>query len=83
MIYGITVEQWQKKYPELEPFDYPCHECGRILTTSIPFAWKQIVGLTAPECECGFKGTPYVYMRDPKYGDLLAMDKGFGEDRPK
>lgn len=70
-IYGITAEEWIRRYG-MEPFSYPCYHCARILTTSIPFAQGTLRGLQAPVCECGDEKTPYVIVRDPKYGDLFT-----------
>jgi hypothetical protein len=81
LVHGVSAETWTKRYG-IEPLTYPCHGCGRPLTTTIPFRQGQLVGLTAPKCECGEHKDPshpdgsrslppYVLMRDPKCGDLL------------
>lgn len=69
-VYGVSSEQWAKRFG-LEPFTYPCSECGIELTTTIPFAYDQLRGLAAPTCACGNEKTPYCLVRDPKFGDLL------------
>lgn len=71
LIYGVTAEAWSARYG-VEAFSHPCFECGRILTTSIPFAQGQLRGLQAPPCECGNEKTPYGLVRDPAYGDLFT-----------
>lgn len=69
--HGVTVEQWTERYG-CEPFSHPCGDCGRELTTSIPFAYGRLRGLIAPACECGNDRPPYCVVRDPKHGDLLG-----------
>lgn len=70
-VHGVTVEQWTARYG-IEPFSHPCSECGRVLTTTIPFAQGTIRGLRAPDCECGNDATPFGMVRDPAFGDLLT-----------
>jgi hypothetical protein len=70
-VYGVTAEAWADRYG-IEVFSHPCIECGRVLTTSIPFAQGQLRGLQAPPCECGHTQTPYGLVRDSKYGDLFS-----------
>lgn len=61
VVYGITAEQWQKRYG-VEPFSHPCSECGTMLTTSLPFVEDTIHGLEAPTCECGNVYTPFCFV---------------------
>ena len=70
-VYGVTAEEWTARYG-VEPFSHPCGECGRTLTTTLPFAQGQLRGLQAPPCECGNKQTPFALVRDPKHGDLFT-----------
>ncbi len=85
LVYGVTAEEWTRRYG-IEPFSHPCYGCGRMLTTTIPFRQGQLVGLTAPNCECGEHDVaadsgpddrrslpPYALTRDPKFGDLLDL----------
>jgi hypothetical protein len=72
-IYGLDPEKWARKHC-IEAFSHPCSECGRVLTTSIPFVQGQMRGLQAPPCECGNKQTPYGMVRDSKNGDLFSGD---------
>lgn len=67
-VYGDTSEQWAKRYG-LEPFAHPCGECSRTLTTSQPFAYGRLRGLSAPPCVCGNKSTPYCVVA--VRGDIL------------
>jgi len=69
-IYGITAEQWAARYGII-PFTDKC-ECGRDLTTSIPWAQGSLRGLRAPPCECGNENRPYCVVRDSRYGDLFT-----------
>ena len=71
VIHGVTAEAWINRW-DLVPCTYPCSECGRDCTTSIPFAYKTFRGLMAPPCSCGNDRTPYCLVRDPKYGDLFS-----------
>jgi hypothetical protein len=71
IVHGVTVETWTKRYGVL-PFSHPCSECGRMLTTTIPFAQGTLRGLAAPRCVCGNEATPYGLVRDSAYGDLFT-----------
>jgi hypothetical protein len=71
IVLGADAERWAKRY-DIEPFSHPCSECGRMLTTSIPFAEGTLRGLVAPRCACGNDLTPYGAVRDPKFGDLFS-----------
>ncbi len=71
LVYGISQESWTRRYGVL-PFSHPCSQCGRMLTTTIPFAQGTLRGLAAPTCECGNESTPYAMVRDPAYGDLFT-----------
>jgi hypothetical protein len=70
-VHGISVERWTARYG-IKPFSHPCSECGRVLTTTIPFVQGVLRGLRAPECECGNEATPFGFVRDPAYGDLIT-----------
>lgn len=72
-VYGVTAEAWCRRFG-CEIFSYPCSECGRMCTASMPFAQGQLRGLQSPPCVCGNKRTPYSVVRDPKYGDLFGGD---------
>lgn len=70
-VHGITAEEWTRRYG-VQPFSYPCHDCGRMCTTTIPFAQGTLRGLASPTCACGNEKTPYAMVRDPAYGDLFS-----------
>lgn len=57
-VHGVSAEEWARRY-DIAPFTHPCHDCGRPLTTSRPFAAGKMRGLAAPPCECGLEETPY------------------------
>ena len=67
---GTTAEAWCARY-DLEPFDAPCSSCGAVVRTTIPFAYRTLRGLIAPQCQCGTTDRPYCVVRAPKHGDLL------------
>lgn len=71
IVHGVTAEEWTARYG-VEPFSHPCFDCGRMCTTTIPFAQGTLRGLQAPRCECGNDRTPYALVRDPAYGDLFT-----------
>jgi len=73
VVHGVTAEAWTARYGVV-PYSHPCGRCGRVLRTTIPFVRGQMRGLKAPTCECGNERTPYVVVRDPKYGDLFGGD---------
>ncbi len=68
---GATAEQWTKRYG-IEPFTHPCGDCGRPLTTTVPFVKGPFRGLEAPPCVCGRTQTPYCYVSAPGQPDTLA-----------
>lgn len=70
-VFGATAAEWTARYG-VDSFSHPCSECGRVLTTSIPFVQGALRGLQAPPCECGNKATPFGLVRDPAYGDLFT-----------
>lgn len=70
-VHGTTVAEWTRRYG-IEPFTYPCSECGRPCRTTIPFVQGTLRGLQSPPCECGNDRTPYAIVRDPKHGDLFT-----------
>lgn len=71
LIFGVSAARWTARYGVL-PFSHPCLDCGRILTTTIPFVQGSLRGLQAPTCECGNEQTPFGLVRDPAYGDLFT-----------
>ena len=73
LIYGVSAETWTKRYG-VQPFSHPC-ECGRMLTTSIPFVQGALRGLQAPCCSCGHDPPPFAVVRDPAYGDLFTGEE--------
>ena len=70
LVFGVSAAEWTRRYG-VQPFEYPCYVCGRLLATSIPFAQGELRGLAAPQCACGDKQGPYAAVRDPALGDLL------------
>lgn len=57
-VHGIDPEQWAERY-DILPFTGDCPgQCGRTVTTSIPFAFRESRGLVAQQCECGAR-PPY------------------------
>lgn len=72
-VHGVTAEEWTARYG-IDAFTWPCSECGRPLTTTIPFAQGTLRGLAAPTCVCGNERTPFGLVRDPAYGDLFDGD---------
>lgn len=69
-VLGADPERWAARWGLL-PFRSPCLGCGRIMETTVPFAWRDYRGLIAPSCVCGEPNPPYCVVRDPKVGDLL------------
>ena len=63
-VYGVSAAEWTMRYG-IEPFSSPCGDCGRILTTSLPFVEGVLRGLRAPACECGQDQAPYVLLLEP------------------
>jgi hypothetical protein len=85
VVHGVSVEAWTKRHG-VTPFTSPCGNCGRVLTTSIPFVRGTLRGLMSPSCECGAVSlaeaesmppnqrrsiTPYGLVRDSRVGDLF------------
>lgn len=66
-VHGITTAEWTRRYG-VEPFSHPCSECGRVLTTTLPFAQGTLRGLEAPTCECGNERTPYAMLLEGPHG---------------
>ncbi len=65
-VMGISPEAWASRYG-LEVFSAPCPECGRSLSTTLPFACGALRGLMAPRCECGCGDVPYeIAQADPR-----------------
>lgn len=70
-LHGVDPEAWAKRH-EITPYTGPCGQCGRELTTSLPFVQGTLRGLRAPPCECGNEQTPYCVVRDSRHGDLFG-----------
>lgn len=70
-VHGVSAKAWSRRFG-IEVFSHPCSECGRMCTTSLPFAQGQLRGLQAPPCACGNVKTPFGLVRDAKYGDLFT-----------
>lgn len=49
----VTLEEWLKRYPDLDVVSRDCDQCGKKIIASIPFVSIDLVGLTAPRCSCG------------------------------
>jgi hypothetical protein len=49
----VTLDQWLKKYPELEVIEGFCDHCGEPLKAVKPFITNRYAGIMAPECRCG------------------------------
>jgi len=59
MIYPeISVEEWVKRYSDLEILEEECPNCERLVMVNIPFVSKSWVGLASKPCVCG--GLPIV-----------------------
>lgn len=71
IVHGATVAEWTRRFG-IQPFSHPCYVCGRLLTTTVPFAQGTLRGLAAPRCECGDEATPFCVVRDPRYGDFFT-----------
>jgi hypothetical protein len=71
VVHGADPKRWCERH-DLEFYTRPCSDCGAPCTTSVPFASGQFRGLLSPQCACGNKNTPFVFVRDSKYGDLLS-----------
>ena len=69
-VIGVSAEAWTRRYGVV-PFSFPC-VCGRMCTTTMPFAQGEYRGLQAPPCACGNALTPFAMVRDPKHGDLFS-----------
>jgi hypothetical protein len=67
---GVDPIRWASRF-DIEPASAPCGDCGRTLTTSLPFAVGKLRGLVAPTCTCGNVLTPYCVVAAE--GDLLAI----------
>jgi hypothetical protein len=70
--YGIDTMLWVERYG-MEPFHSKCSSCGAPTFTSIPFVTGEYRGLIAPKCGCGNEKTPYCFVRDPRFGDLIHV----------
>jgi len=70
-VLGQDPERWAARH-DIESFTHPCQECGRMLTTSVPFVYGTLRGLIAPTCVCGNEVTPYCVVRDARFGDLFT-----------
>lgn len=70
-VYGATPEEWERRFGVLA-YNHPCSACGRMCRTTLPFAQGTLRGLASPPCECGNARTPFVVVRDSRYGDLFT-----------
>lgn len=68
---GTDPVRWAARYG-IRSYTGPCHACGAMLTTSLPFAHGSLRGLVAPPCACGNTSTPYCVVRVDG-GDVLAV----------
>jgi hypothetical protein len=59
IVYGADVEKWCRRYG-LDAFECPCHDCGAIRRTVLPFIFETVAGLIAEFCPCGSTNRPYV-----------------------
>lgn len=80
-VLGGDPVRWAARY-DIEPFSFPCKECGVKLTTSIPFVCGPLRGLMAPTCRCGNQRTPYAVVREPGSGDLIT-GRGVEDPTPR
>ncbi len=65
-VMGIAPHTWASRYG-LEIFSAPCPKCGRLLSTTVPFACGTLRGLMAPPCKCGCGDVPYeIAEADPR-----------------
>lgn len=54
MIYpDIPLNEWRRKYPDLDILVRTCDHCGARMETSRPFISANYIGLTTPPCVCG------------------------------
>lgn len=49
----IRLEDWLKKYPELDLLEKECDSCGRTMIANVPFITKGFAGVISPNCQCG------------------------------
>lgn len=68
LVLGADPKRWAARFG-IRPFTHPCGRCGRMLTTSIPFACGTFRGLISPQCLCGNDRPPYGIVR--RDGDLI------------
>lgn len=54
MIYpDVSLEDWLKRYPELDLLEKECDHCGSLMRANKPFLTKGYAGVLSPKCECG------------------------------
>jgi hypothetical protein len=54
MIYpDVSLQDWLKKYPELDVLERTCPACGTIRKADRPFVRKGYAGVEAGNCICG------------------------------
>tara|TARA_Y100000034_G_C6910321_1_gene424375 strand:+ start:4234 stop:4482 length:249 start_codon:yes stop_codon:yes gene_type:complete len=49
----VTLEEWLKRYPELEVIEGTCRFCGNKRRTTKPFITKDYAELRSKRCSCG------------------------------
>lgn len=49
----VKIDDWLKRYPELQVKETECPDCGEIIMALRPFISKDYVGLTSGPCTCG------------------------------
>jgi hypothetical protein len=49
----VSLEEWLKKYPELEVISSTCENCGSEMKATRPFIEKHFAGLRIDHCHCG------------------------------
>lgn len=80
-VLGADPNEWADRWG-LIPVTEPCSECGKRLTTTIPFVQEQLRGLRCPACKCGNEKTPFCVVRDYRYGDFFTGGLGAGPRKP-
>lgn len=60
MSINVSPEEWAERY-NLTIKEYPCADCGKILTTNTPFFTQEMKGLYSQPCNCGNCRTPLIF----------------------